>query len=325
MTNKLQTLMASQDYVLLDGSMGTMLFGLGLESGDPPEAWNVLHPNRVRTVHQGYVDAGSNLILTNSFGGTRFRLKLHKLDDRVHELNKAAAENARAVADAADHSVVVAGSMGPTGELFEPMGELTFEAAKAAFAEQARGLVDGGVDVLWVETMSDLQEVEAAVAGIRAVTDLPMVATMTFDSNGHTMMGVSPVRAIETLRAFELVALGGNCGNGPDEIEGVIHKMHQLDPSVPLVAKANAGIPTLGPGGELRYNGTPEVMAEYALKVKGLGATLIGACCGSTPDHIREMKRALDTRAAIVPDMSPDEGETAPDSTGRRSRRRGRK
>ncbi len=291
--NPLEKLLESGEPILLDGAMGTMLMAAGLEQGDPPEEWNVLHPERIRAIHQSYVDAGSRVILTNSFGGTRFRLEMHNLQDRVYELNKAAAENARAVADAAPHTVVVAGSMGPTGQLFEPMGLLTFEEAKAAFAEQARGLADGGVDVFWVETMSDLDEVRAAVEGARSVSALPIIATMSFDTHGHTMMGVSPQKAVETLSQLDVIALGANCGTGSDELEKAIEAMRAARPDLLLVAKANAGIPQVERGGNVIYTGTPEVMAQYARDVQALGARLIGACCGSTPEHIRAMAQAL--------------------------------
>ena len=290
--NVLEQLLASNDYILADGAMGTMLMAAGLTQGDPPEEWNVSHPEQIRAVHRGYIEAGAQIVLTNSFGGNRLRLKLHSLQDRVAELNRAAAELARAEADAASHAVVVAGSMGPTGELLEPLGTLSFEAARDAFAEQAAALVEGGIDVFWIETMSDLNEVRAAVEGARSVADLPVVTTMTFDTRGHTMMGVSPVQALEALRELQPLALGANCGNGPAEIEGVIEAMHAVDPNVALVAKSNAGIPELVKG-ELFYSGTPEVMAQYALRVRDLGARIIGACCGSTPDHVRAMAEAL--------------------------------
>jgi methionine synthase I (cobalamin-dependent) len=264
----------------------------GLEQGYAPEAWNVEHPDRVRAVHRAYIQAGSNVILTNSFGGTHFRLKLHNFQDRVVEFNRAAAQNARAEADAAGHPVIVAGSMGPTGELLEPMGTMTFEEAKVAYAEQAGALAEGGVDVLWIETMSDLNEVKAAIEGAQSVSDLPLVATMTFDTHGHTMMGVKPEQAVEFLKAYDLTAIGANCGNGPGEIEAVVTAMRTVAPDVPLIAKANAGIPHWE-GSELKYDGTPEVMANYAARVRDLGANLIGGCCGNTPAHIQAMAEAL--------------------------------
>ncbi len=290
--NKIQEFLADSPYLLIDGAMGTMLMSVGLESGAPPESWNVDHPDRIRAVHRSYIEAGSRLILTNSFGGTSFRMKLHNLQDRVHELNAAAAANARAEADAASHKVLVGGSIGPTGELLIPLGEMSYEEARASFAEQAAGLAAGGVDILWIETMSDLNEVKAAVEGIRSVTDLPIVATMTFDTNGHTMMGVSPTKAVEALGALDLAAIGGNCGNGPEEIKGVIAAMRARNPELLFVAKSNAGLPKWE-NNSLVYDGTPEVMAQYALQVRELGASIIGACCGSSPDHIKAMAEAL--------------------------------
>lgn len=315
--NRFQELLNSEDTILLDGAMGTVLMSVGLEQGHPPEEWNVSHAQRVRSVHDGYINAGSRVILTNSFGGTRYRLKLHNLQDRVEELNRAAAEIARQAADAAPHLVVVGGSMGPTGELMEPMGSLTMEKAREAFAEQAAALAAGGVDVLWVETMSDLQELEAAVQGARSVCDLPVVASMTFDTNRHTMMGVSPKQAVQALSEMNLAAIGANCGNGPAEIEYVIEAMTKEDPGVPLIAKSNAGIPQLI-GGELVYDGTPMVMAGYAHRVQGLGARLIGGCCGNTAQHIWAMS------AALSGELPPDELPPAPKAKSQK-RTNGRK
>jgi methionine synthase I (cobalamin-dependent) len=290
--NAFQSLLASRSYLLADGAMGTMLMSIGLGQGEAPEEWNLSHPDRIRVIHRDYIAAGSHVILTNSFGGNRFRLQRHGLQDRVAELNVAAAALARAEADAALGHVAVAGSIGPSGELIEPMGLLSFAQAQGGFAEQAAALVEGGVDALWIETMSDLQELQAAVMGARSVSHLPLVTTLTFDTNGHTMMGVGPVQGLEAMRELKVAALGGNCGNGPAEIEEAIRLMRATDPNVPLVAKANAGIPEYVDG-ELCYSGTPDVMARYALRVRDLGAKIIGGCCGTTPTHVRAMARAL--------------------------------
>ncbi|MCK4692858.1 MAG: homocysteine S-methyltransferase family protein [Anaerolineales bacterium] len=293
MNATLQELIATGEPILTDGGMGTMLLSLGLPRGVEPELWNVERPEEIRKIHRGYIEAGAQIILTNSLGGNRQRLSFHGLVDRVVELNIAAAGLARAEAEAAEASVVVAGSMGPTGAVMAPLGDLTFEQAKLAFVEQAGSLVDGGVDVLWIETMSDLEEVRAAVEGCRQVApDVPIVATMTFDTHGHTVMGVSPQTAAEALSDLNLMALGGNCGNGPDEIEAAIGKMHSVVPDVVLVAKSNAGAPRIE-GDHQVYDATPEIMADHALRVHHLGARIIGACCGSTPEHIRAMGRAL--------------------------------
>lgn len=319
--NRFEQLLASEGHVLLDGAMGTMLFAAGLESGAPPEEWNVIRPEELRKIHRAYIEAGSRIILTNSFGGTRFRLKLHNLQDRAHELNLAAAANARAEADAVSHLVVVAGSMGPTGELLQPMGNMTYEEAVAAFAEQAVALAEGGVDVLWIETMSDLNEVKTAVDGIRSVTDLPICATMTFDTRGCTMMGVTPVEAVTTLREWGITAIGGNCGNGPDEIEGVIAAMHQAAPDIPLIAKSNAGIPKWIDN-RLIYDGTPEVMGLYARRVYGLGARLVGGCCGNTPEHIQTMNAALAAGGFERVEMETAESANGPTRQRERRHRR---
>ena len=323
--NKLQELLEKEGRLLLDGAMGTMLMAAGLEQGAPPEEWNINHPDRVQAVHRAYIEAGSNIILTNSFGGTSFRLKLHNLQDRVGELNRAAAANARAEADAADRPVLVGGSIGPTGELFAPMGAMTFEDAKSAFAEQAAALDEGGADILWVETMSDLEEVRAAVEGAKSVSTLPVAATMTFDTHGHTMMGVSPAKALEVMGSFGLAALGANCGNGPAEIEDVIKTMHTLDPDMILIAKSNAGIPHWVDD-ELHYDGTPKVMGEYTKRVFGLGASLIGGCCGSSPEHIKAMAEALKgaelSTAAAVSTTITSSTETKSGRERRHRRRR---
>jgi 5-methyltetrahydrofolate--homocysteine methyltransferase len=290
--DKLNKLLQSDKPILLDGAMGTMLFESGLDSGDSPEEWNVLQPEKVREIHRAYIEAGSRVILTNTFGGSSIRLDSHGLAARTIELNKAAARNARAEADQAPHDVLVAGSMGPTGQLFEPMGTLTYDAAKQAFAAQAEGLAEGGVDLFWIETMSDLEEVRAAVAGVRTVSELPIAATMSFDSHGRTMMGVTPEQAVLALQEEDIQFLGANCGTGSDELIKAIQNIQAAQPELPVIAKANAGIPEVV-GTEVVYNGSPEVMAAYATEVWEEGARLIGGCCGSTPDHIRAMAEAL--------------------------------
>jgi 5-methyltetrahydrofolate--homocysteine methyltransferase len=327
MTNRFLDLLARGGPIVADGGMGTMLMEAGLLFGDPPEQWNVMPDKRphVLAVHQGYVQAGAQIILTNSFGGTAFRLKLHNLQDRVFELNRAAAELARV---AAGDRVVVAGSIGPSGELFEPMGALTYASAVDGFAAQAAGLAAGGADVLWIETMSDLNEVRAAAEGAqRGAADLPVVATMTFDTRGFTMMGVSPVEAINALAELELAAIGGNCGNGPAEIEAVIYAMHQARPEVALIAKSNAGMPEMV-GTQAVYSGTPDIMADYARRVRAFGATIVGACCGSTPAHVQAMCVALREQPALDPNefelvgaLAQRQYATAPRRSPREDRR----
>jgi methionine synthase I (cobalamin-dependent) len=290
--DRLDKLLSELDVILLDGAMGTMLIEQGLEAGTAPELWNVEHPERVRAVHHAYIEAGSRIILTNSFGGSRVRLDKHGLGDRVVELNRSAAEIARQEAYAVDYVVAVAGSMGPCGELMKPYGKLEYDVARDAFAEQAKALEDGGVDLLWIETMSDLNEAEAAVDGAQSVSKLPLVITMSFEAKGRTMMGVSTAQVLEVFKVKNLVAMGANCGKGPGEVETAIRSFRTEAPGVYLVAKPNAGAPKML-NGEVIYDGTPELMAEFAEKMKGEGVKFIGACCGSTPAHIRAMSKAL--------------------------------
>lgn len=293
MTNKLFTWLAEGRVLLGDGAMGTMLQNAGLTDGGAPELWNVTQPAVVRSVYEAYVKAGANLIETNTFGGTSARLKLHNLQDRVIELNRAGVRLAKEVAEPA--GVLVAGSIGPSGELIEPVGPLSMEEAEAMFAEQTQGLVEGGVDLIVIETMSHLNEVEAAVKGAQRVApDLPIVVTLSFDTNFHTMMGVSPKTAVEMISQWGVQVIGANCGNGPSEIETVMTQMAQYRPAgVYLMAQSNAGMPQYV-NGAIRYDGTPDIMADYALRLRDLGVNIIGACCGSTPAHIAAMRAALD-------------------------------
>ncbi len=294
--NKIKSFLSENDYLLADGAMGTMLFATGLEHGGAPELWNVEYPQRVAAVHRAYLEAGSRLLLTNTFGGNRYRLMLHKLEDRAAEMNRAAASILRSEVSSSGVDALVAGDIGPSGGLLEPLGELTYPEAVEAFRQQAAALVEGGVDVIWIETMADLEEVRAAVEGVRqASVDIPIITTMTFDTRGYTMMGVAPERAINTLNSYGAAAVGGNCGNGPEEIIQVVEKMHAVDAQTILVAKANAGIPELV-GGKAVYRASPEAMAEYAVKAYDAGARIIGACCGSTPAHIQAIYRSLAAR-----------------------------
>ena len=298
MPNLFTRLLNERPYLLADGALGTNLFGMGLQTGDAPELWNIDHPERIADLAQQFIDAGSDILLTNSFGGTRYRLQLHKAEQRVHELNYAAAQILRQQVDATDRDIIVAGSMGPTGEIFEPTGTLTYDDAYAAFKEQAEALKDGGVDVLWIETISASEEAKVAYDAA-ASTGLPVVYTMSIDTNGRTMMGVTPADLIHLGSQLEHPpgACGTNCGVGAAEVVAAIMNMktaadqQQLNPV--LVAKANCGIPEYVDG-EIVYSGTPELMADYARMVADAGARIIGGCCGTTPTHIAAMREALD-------------------------------
>jgi 5-methyltetrahydrofolate--homocysteine methyltransferase len=218
---------------------------------------------------------------------------LHEHQDRVREFNLAAARIAREVADAAPNEVLVAGDIGPSGEILAPLGACQPEEVREAFAEQAAALAEGGVDFFLIETMSALEEVTAAVEGIKSRSDLPIAATMTFDTKFRTMMGVKPTQAVEALYDLGIVVLGANCGNGPDEIERIVTEISAVKPQgVYLIAQSNAGLPKWE-NKQIFYDGTPEVMADYALKMRALGVNVLGACCGSTPEHIRAMREAL--------------------------------
>jgi 5-methyltetrahydrofolate--homocysteine methyltransferase len=277
--------------------MGTMLFLNGLQFGDPPEVWNLTQPEVIRRIQRGYLEAGSRILLTNTFGGNRLRLGLHRLESRVAELNQTAAILLRSEVEAAGNRALVAGDIGPSGAIMAPMGTLDYDEAVDVFAEQAAALVHGGVDLIWIETMSDLTEIKAAIQGVRQVAPgIPLITTMTFDTRGRTMMGVTPEQAVEALAAWGADAIGGNCGNGPDELLPVIAKMRAVAPDVLLVSKSNAGMPELI---DMRavYRASPESMAGAAVEMQAAGARIVGACCGSTPDHLRAMWAALQVTA----------------------------
>jgi 5-methyltetrahydrofolate--homocysteine methyltransferase len=286
--DRLREALERHEVILGDGAMGTMLHRAGLTDG-APERWNVERPDVVASIYRAYVEAGSDYISTNTFGGTRNRLQLDGLADRVAELNEAGARLAREAA--ADR--LVAGSVGPTGELMEPLGLLTPEDARQSFAEQARALKAGGVDFALIETMSALEEAQAAVDGVREA-GLPVAVTMSFDTNFHTMMGIKPAKAVATLSGWGVGFIGANCGNGPAEIERIMTEMSQATPAgIVLMAKSNAGMPRWKDD-RITYGGTPEVMADYARRMRELGVRMIGGCCGSTPEHIAAMRAALD-------------------------------
>ena len=280
-------------YVVADGAMGTNLMARGLDAGDTPEFWNIEHRDRVLDVHREFIAAGSRILLTNSFGADAVRLRRAGAEDRAFELNVEAARIAREAAEEAAHPVVVAGSMGPTGELFAPSGPLTVDEAERAFAEQARGLVAGGVDVLWVETMYDEHELALAVAAA-AATQMTVVATMTFDQGGRTMMGLAPENATRSQRALDPppTAFGANCGAGLANNVAAVVEIAAAAPDGIIVAKPNCGIPVYKDG-KVRYDGTPELMAVYARMVRDAGARIIGGCCGSTGAHLSAMIEAL--------------------------------
>jgi 5-methyltetrahydrofolate--homocysteine methyltransferase len=336
MSNALSRLLETREWVMADGATGTNLFAMGLEAGEPPELWNVDHPDRIRALHKGFVDAGSDLILTNSFGGTRYRLKLHNHQDRAFELNKRAAELAREVADAAGRPVIVAGSVGPTGEIFEPVGPLSIADAVTAFEEQIKGLMEGGADVIWAETISSEEEI-TAISMACANLNAPLCATLSFDTAGRTMMGITSTGYADmqsTLTAKPL-AFGANCGTGAPDLLRTVLGITEASPDAIVIAKANAGIPKYVDG-MIEYDGTPELMADYARLARDSGARIIGGCCGTKPEHLVAMKAAMEAHTpAARPSLDEiksrignfsSEGDGTGDQTGAPKReRRGRK
>ena len=292
-----------RDWLLADGATGTNLFDMGLTSGDAPEFWNETHPERIAALHKSFVDAGADIILTNTFGANARRLALHGMQARTRELNRIAAGIAREVADRAGRPVVVAGSVGPTGDLLAPLGPLTEADVVEIFVEQIEGLREGGAEIAWIETMSALEEMRAAATAAARV-GMPCVVTASFDTAGNTMMGLTPGAVGVAVSGFSAHpwALGCNCGVGASDLVCSVLAMTEAAPDAVVIAKANCGVPTVGAEGTV-YSGTPQTMADYAVLARDAGARIIGGCCGTTPAHLAAMRRALDTH---TPGARPD-------------------
>lgn len=340
MSNRFSELLDSRDVLLADGATGTNLFKMGLMSGDAPELWNTDEPEKIKTLYKMAVDSGSDFFLTNSFGGNASRLKLHDAQSRVRELNRVAGELGREIADTAERKVAVAGSVGPTGDIFEPVGPMTHALAVEMFHEQADALKEGGVDVLWVETISAPEEFRAAAEAFK-LADMPWCGTMSFDTAGRTMMGVTSADMVKLVAEFDHapLAFGANCGTGASDILRTVLGFSAQGTEVPIISKGNAGIPKYVDG-HIHYDGTPELMAEYACMARDAGAKIVGGCCGTMPEHLSAMREALDSRPrgerpaleAIVEKIGPftsdsdgteeGAGEAAAERRGRRSRRR---
>ena len=318
--------------VLIDGATGTNLFDMGLVSGDAPELWNDEYPERVLQLNYGFVKAGSDMILTNTFGANAMRLKLHASANRVSELNEKAAEIARRSANEEERKVFIAGSMGPLGELIEPVGTLGMDAAVDAFTEQALALERGGCDVLWIETLSSEEELTAAAQGA-SCTNLPYACTGSFDTNGRTMMGISPARFAQICSELEVrqpFAVGSNCGIGPAQTVAATMEMVKALPNrFKYIAKANCGVP-VWEGTRIRYTATPQQMSVYARIACDAGASIVGGCCGTKVEHVEHMREAIDgyqageqPTIADVMEQLGDVFDTAPKKSKRR--RRGRR
>ncbi len=333
MRSSLKDLLDEKKILLADGASGTNFMEMGLEPGFPPDIWNMTEPQKPEKLHQMFVDAGSDIILTNTFGANAPRLKLHNAENDTYEINKAGAEIAGKVAEAANHAVIVAGSVGPTGELFQPLGAMTLQDAREAFIEQMRGLKDGGADVAWIETMSAADEIQAAAEAAVEV-GIPYVFTASFDTAGKTMMGLAPASLNELDKALpgKSIGFGANCGVGASDLLVSVLAMTDADPEAIIIAKANCGIPVVK-GASTVYTGTPDLMAEYIAMAADAGVRIIGGCCGTAPEHIKAMRQALDNyQAAERPTLDKIIEKTGPlispvvsEKDGPKRQRRGRR
>lgn len=295
MSNELTQMLDQRPWLVADGAMGTNLYNMGLASGQAPDLWCDSQPEKVRDLHRQMIASGADVILTNSFGANATRLRVAGAQGRVAELNRTAARLAREAAQAAGRAVIVAGSMGPTGDIMAPIGKLTEVEATTIFTEQALALKEGGADMLWVETISAIEEMRAAARAAQTAR-MPWCGTMSFEPGGRSMMGVTPPQLASLIDRlpYPPVAYGANCGTGPTELLLALSGFAASGNELPLIAKPNAGVPRYHDDG-LIYDATPEVMAEFAVLARDLGVCIIGGCCGTTPAHLAAMRDALIT------------------------------
>jgi len=289
--NRLLSLLRLGRPLLADGAMGTRLQEMGLPSGAPAELWNEERPEAVLEVHRSYVKAGSDIILSNTFGGNRRKLSRFGLGERAFDLVRRGAELAR---EAAGEGVAVLGSTGPVGELLEPLGTLSRKEAAEVYAEQARALAEGGADAVLFETFSDLEELKVAIEAALEAVDLPICCTMTFEPNGMTVMGVSVERFVSEVEGMgegRVALIGANCSIGPREMEPIAERLCKVA-RLPVMVKPNAGQPRLVEGRAV-YDATPEEFAESARRWLEAGARVIGGCCGTTAEHVRAMAEVV--------------------------------
>jgi 5-methyltetrahydrofolate--homocysteine methyltransferase len=274
-----------------DGAWGTFLQQKGLKLGECPEEWNITHPDEVFDIAKSYIDAGADMIETNSFGGTIFKVEKYGLGDKVFELNKAAAAISRKAAG--DKFVI--GSVGPTGKILM-MGDVTEEELYDAFKEQVKGLEAGGVDAIMIETMTDLDEARLAIRAAKENTSCEVFCTMTFDKTVQgefrTMMGVSPTEMVNTLIDAGAELIGANCGNGIADMIGIVEEIRKTNSEIPVLVHANAGMPHYHDG-QTVFPETPDEMANLVPKIIAVGANVIGGCCGTTPGHIYRVREAV--------------------------------
>ncbi|NWG06198.1 MAG: homocysteine S-methyltransferase family protein [Chloroflexi bacterium] len=281
------------EILVADGATGSNLQRMGLRPGQPPEDLIIDNPDILLKLESSFVEAGSDIILTCTFGGTRMRMKDSKYQDRAPEVNMRAAELARKAASARE-GVMVAGSMGPVGGLLKPYGPLEAEEVKATFAEQAKALTEGGVDLLLIETMFSFEETTAAFEGAKSVSDLPIVVSFSYDRGTRTMMGIKPKDVIKKYSEMGAVVIGANCGTTLENMEAVVKEYAATLPNFPLWVKPNAGVPHMDIETEQGvYDMTPEDMGNYAKKYVELGAKIVGGCCGNTPEHVAAIAKAV--------------------------------
>ena len=291
--NKFLERLNNGEILVADGATGTNLQKMGLKPGVPPEDLVFDNPGLLQQLSSAFVEAGSDIILTCTFGATRLRMKDSAYADRAAEVNRCAVEIARRAAEARS-GTLVAGSMGPTGQLMKPYGPLTPEEARNNYAEQAKALSEGGVDFLLIETMFALEEANAALEGAQSVSDLPVVVSFSYDRGVRTMMGVKPAQVIQTYKAMGAAAVGGNCGTTLENMEKIVQEYAQAAPGVPLWVKPNAGQPRMDAETNTAiYDVTPEQMSDYAKKYIAGGARIVGGCCGSTPEHLAAIAKAV--------------------------------
>lgn len=276
--------LSAGEILVADGATATNYQQLGMTIGVAPEEWVFDQPDKVLGLHRAFIAAGSDIILTDTFGATSPRLRESPYAGRTTDLNRRAVALAHEAASTRP-GVLVAGSMGPTGMLMEPFGELTPAAAADAYAEQAAALTDGGVDLLLLETFFALEEALAAIEGVRRASALPLVVSFSFDQGTRSMMGVSPARVVEAIGPLGVAAIGANCGRSLEDMERVVNELAALNASIPLWIKPNAGLPRMV-GDIARYDKGPAEMAEYARRFIDAGARIVGGCCGSSPEHV---------------------------------------
>ncbi|HEX2947176.1 MAG TPA: homocysteine S-methyltransferase family protein [Clostridia bacterium] len=285
-----------------DGSKGYMLQKLGLKGGECGEAWNIYKPEEVRKVYRAYLEAGSDVIQTNTFPGNRIELEKYGLGDKTYEINF---QGARLAREEAGDKAFVCASIGPTGLLFEPSGELTFDRAYEIFSEQVKAVADGGADVINFETFTDIAELRAAYFAARDNTKLPVICSLAFENNGRTLMGTDPFIAVLVLRSIGADMAGTNCSFGPGHMAGIVEKLYEAGGGY-LSAKPNAGLPQIIDGKTV-YSETPEHFADLAVQFAGYGARLIGGCCGTTPEYIRALKAKLAATPNVAASRPPKE------------------